>query len=99
MPDIAAPQAGATVDQRATAFVIIIHALGARDDARIGLEGAVLREGKPEGGKIVGLTHDILTSPRRRGAVGSYQSGGGRPTTKKATAPAMSRRGRSRFRL
>src|SRR5580700_9157174 len=50
---IHAPQARTRVEQRATAFIVEIHALGTHQHARVALEIPIRREWKPEGGEIV----------------------------------------------
>src|SRR5262249_55414871 len=54
MPRIGAPHAGGAVEQRAPFGGVIMHVLGARDQPRRLLEGAVGRERHPIGRKVVG---------------------------------------------
>jgi hypothetical protein len=51
--DIAAPHAGGAVEHGAAVGLIIMHVLGAHDEARILLEGPIGGEGHPEGFEIV----------------------------------------------
>ncbi len=71
---IAAPHAGRAVDDRLTLGRVVVHALGAHDQARRLLEGTVRRERHPERLKIVryrrreragGKRHGILLRNRR----------------------------------
>jgi hypothetical protein len=54
VPRIGAPQARNAVEHRAALGRIVVHVLGARDEPRRGLEGAVGRERQPIGFEIVG---------------------------------------------
>ena len=51
---IGAPQAGGAVEHGAAVGGVVVHVLGARDQPRRGLEGAVGREREPVGVEVVG---------------------------------------------
>ena len=67
MPGVAAPQAGAAIEDLAAVGGHVVHVLSPREYARRGLEGAVRREGHPEGFEVVGggrRHHSILRHAR-----------------------------------
>src|SRR5262249_39264130 len=51
---ISAPEPGGAIEHGAPLWGVVVHVLGARDEPRRLLEGAIGGEGKPIGVKVVG---------------------------------------------
>src|SRR3990170_7606849 len=74
MARIAAPKPRHGIEQLAPVGGVVVHALGAIDEPRTPLEGAIGSEGKPIGGKLGGVERSGRWSVLRRHGVGRFRA-------------------------